>query len=336
MGSVAFLFYVSGRWTLSLDGRTSNFGRHEEALAVSREAIAERGGGTIFVGVGPGGTGPVEIKVEPTSRSVTSSAPASLETLSEALREPPALREEKKAYPEIAAEISALRASYQSARAMIEGFKDDVERDVGLGTLRLEAEYTLRQLRSSGPNLTEADLEPLTEYVSSLRGGRATQVAVRSFEKASTKVLKDVVNSLLYFSLKGAVALIFGALAYYFGHSVEVGAKVAGGLVFGSSAAAYGIVRFLGQATPVAVRAMGSTWDWAGQVGNAAEHAMAEPRRIEERVWKRCAAGVPWRHRSLARRARLAAQTIVGAGLLAFGIGVLGFVGGFFGFFQQL
>lgn len=335
MGSVAFLFYVSGRWTLSVDGRTSNFGRHEEALAASQEAVAERGGGTIFVGAGPGTKGPVEVKVEPTSRSVTSSAPASLKTLSEALREPPAAREAK-TYPEIAAEISALRASYQSARATIEGFEDDVERDVGLGTLRLEAEYTLRQLRSSGPNLTEADLEPLTEYVASLRGGKATQVAVRSFEKASTRVLKDVVNSLLYFSLKGAVALIFGALAYYFGHSVEVGAKVAGGLVAGSSAAAYGIVRSLGQATPVAARAMGSTWEWAGQVGNAAEHAMAEPRRIEERVWKRCAAGAPWRHRSLARRARLAAQTIVGAGLLAFGIGVLGFLGGFFGFFQQL
>ena len=335
MGSVAFLFSVAGRWKLSIDGRTSDFRTHEEALAVGRKAVAERGGGTIFAGPGPGPTGPVEIRIEPDAHPLPSPTPASLNTLVEELREPPAPREEK-ARPEMAAEVSALRASYQGARATIEGFEDDVERDIGLGTLRLEAEYTLRQLRTSGQNLTEADLAPLAEYVASLRGGRATEVAVRSFEKASTKVLKDVVNSLLCFSLKGAVALILGALAYYFGHSVDAGAEVAGVLVTGSSAAAYGIVRFTGQATPVATRAMESTWDWAGQVGNAAEHAMAEPRRIEERIWKRCAAGAPWRHHSLARRARLAAQTIVGAGLLTFGVGVLGFVGGFFGFVQQV
>jgi hypothetical protein len=267
--------------------------------------------------------------------------PAPVESVADALAPPaptparaPAPKVEPVAEPEgdIRADIAALRASYQQASKEIEGF-DQLERDIGRGTLRLEAAHTLGQLRSTGPGLTEADLEPLKTYVETLSGGKKSEVAVNSLNKAAKKVVRDVFASLSALALKGTVAVIAGVAAIVFGASAELGTAVALAL-FGLSAAAAAWLlresgRLAGQAAELVETITDRSWEWAGNVGTQAEGAMAAPRVIEKQLWVRRAGAAPWRHTSLATKARRWAQGIVGLCYAAFAFCALGFISGF-------
>jgi len=338
MGEIGYLNHDGQRWRLSVGGKESTFDDYEEALQQARAALI-KSGGTIYVGAGPGARpGPVRVArldIGPVASNLSLDRLTLRPPSSPAATTPTKSSEPKEALA-IDSEIAALRTAYQRAHLQIEGLGDTTEQDVGLGTLRLEAAQTLQRLRVAGVGLSEADLQPLSTYVSSLSGGKTAERAVQSFEMAAKKVLRDIFSSLLYVTAKGSVALIAGIIAFYFGYSAKLGAEVAGVFVAGGSVMLFGAFRMLTRAAPTVGRVSEGAWDWACNLGIASELALAEPRELEQQLWRRCGGAGSLRHRSLAIRARLAAQTIVAVSFLFIAIGVCGFIGGFIGFFEAL
>ncbi len=70
-----------------------------------------------------------------------------------------------------APEISELREAYREARANILQIPNELERDVGLAALRLEALHAYRELATTATGLTDATLAPLKPESTDRIGG---------------------------------------------------------------------------------------------------------------------------------------------------------------------
>jgi hypothetical protein len=206
-----------------------------------------------------------------------------------------------------------------------------VEQDIGRGTLRLEATQALGQLGASGADLAEDILRPLSDQVRSLQGGKVTEAAVKTFDMASRKVLKDVGKSLFAFKLTGSVAFIIGLVAAFSELSISAGAGIAAALVAGTLAVGP-LSRMLMNAIPAGERAFSASIRWADELGKRTDVAMAEARAIQRRLPSSLLATQSESVKSLGEQARLRAQLIIygcwgGVFLGLAGVGA-GFLGG--------
>lgn len=326
----AVVAYESGRWLLSLDGTQHAYSDLEEAVEEARGILRSAGGGTISISPGPG-TDRDTIRVSPAQPVSAPSAPA-----------PPAPAPPRPSTAATAsgspaggesrgvADIAALRTSFQHARGEIETFDDPIERNIGLATLRLEAAHTLNQLRTTGRDLSERDLEPLSTYVVALTGGETAEAAVAKVDGAAEEVLRDVGMSLAKMKLTGSIATIFGFVVLIFNRAAAVGSGAALAIMAGNSLAFYLALRLFVTYGPVAERAMNASYGWASSLGARSERALLPARQIQQRLWATYT-GAPWRYRSLAAKAQTRAKLIIvffwGAIVfvaVAFGIGFVG------------
>jgi hypothetical protein len=270
----------------------------------------------------------VKGEVAGTLGDLLSLSPGELAKRLNATPEPgPRSQAEKKA-TSAAAQAAELRAAYQGARGQIEGFDDALERDVGLGTLRLEAVDTVGCLRGSGKRLTEADLSPLRSYVDSLTGGEKAEAAVKKIDQTATSVLGEIFKSLAGVPVAGGLALAIGIGSSAISSLISAGAgahTVLGLLPLG---VVFVVWHLTGRAAQQIDHLRQYSWWWATQLGRRTETAMAEPRRLEQQLWSKHV-GTPRSHQTLASKARARAMLIVGIGWAAALGGVIAFLSGF-------
>jgi hypothetical protein len=350
MGIIAYLNYEGGRWALAAGEGSYVADDFDEAVAAAHRLLGPLGGATVYVGTGPGAK-VTSLRIQATAAAPDAAPPPLAAPDSPAPapapdRPPPpppraepavvaasvpgaAAGDPVGADGDLRAEIVDLRSSYQKSRGAIANL-GTLEQDIGLATLRLEANHTLSQLRSTGPGLSEEDLEPLSSYVATLGGGKKSELAVNSLDKAGQKVVRDVISSLSGLAAKGALALIVGLVALIFGASSELGTEAAVVLFGGSGIIVVLAIRESGKLAKFTEETVSESWAMAESVGSEAEAAMSAPREIEQRLWKRCAGAAPWRHTPLATRARRWAKAIVVLTIAAFILAGIGFAYGFY------
>lgn len=348
MGRSAFVNYEAGRWTVSLDGSSRSFGRQEEAVEEARARLRGQGGGTIYLGSGPdskgdsirvGGGEPPVARAEPQPRPAPRAPqppPAPRPPQRPPVSPPAAVATKQPAEPEgIRAGVVALCESYRRASEEIEGFADPIEKDLGFGTLRLEAANTLRRLRGSLPTPAQQELQPLSEAVAALAGGTASETAVKGIDAAGRKVLRDVGQSLLALKLVGSASFLTGLLLAYADFSVELGGNFAKAVLLGGSAV-IGLAKLITYGAPVAETAFRETTRWAEQLGNPTEAAMAKPRQAEKALLDSFAVVPPSNYKPLAARAGLRAELVVIGFWIGVCFGAFNFLVGVWGVVSQL
>lgn len=234
-----------------------------------------------------------------------------------------------------AQDMAELRERYQKARSAIAGFDDPLEREVGLATLRLEGEHTLKELRTTASGLNEADLQPLTTLVGSLSGGENAERAVKSVDKAGRSALKDVAKSLEGSTVVGGGSFVIGALLWVFNLTVDAGSAAAAGILALGGIGFFALLRSVQAAGPEMIEAAGQVWDRASGLGDATELAMAPPREMAMQIWRRAAGGAPWRYTPFALSAKRRAMAIVIACAAAIAFAASGFAYGAYSVFDQ-
>jgi hypothetical protein len=228
-------------------------------------------------------------------------------------------------------DLGELQKSYETAREQLLGLPDPVERDIGLGTLRLEAENTLLQLRQSSQRPSESELRSLTSYVESLKGGKISENAVKAIDKAAARITRDIWKSLLEMTAVGSVSLIFGLLVAYVGSSTDAGVTLANSLLTG--AISVGVVaKVLTTGGPAGERAFFDSWSWATGLGHASTKVMAPVRKVQQRLLGAAVAATAYQ--PLAEKARLRALVLIALAWAGVAIGLCAFVYGVYEGFQ--
>ncbi len=247
MGSASITLFMD-RWVVRVDGRISTCETREEAIAEARRQLGPRGG---EIAVHPG-DGEVE-RIDVIGGPPTGANPKTLGGFVDELRAkgvaaPVSPATEAPAQPAKPADLhvaaTELRTGYQEARNAIERIDDSLERDIGLGTLRLEANFTVDQLRGNGVGVTEEELAPLTSYVKKLNGGESTETAIAKIDQTSQSVLIELSKTLLGLKAASAVVLVLGLASSATGALTEAGAGAKTAIVTGlTGAAAYMLLR---------------------------------------------------------------------------------------------
>jgi hypothetical protein len=215
-------------------------------------------------------------------------------------------------------DIIALCDSYGDARKEIEDLEDEVERQIGLGTLRLEASQTLTRLRNARPPLPSNQIKPLEDYVGTSRGGRVAEWSVKAVEKGASKASKEVFSSLRETILTGSAAGVFAVLLAVGIFVVDSGQAFMTSLVLLGGGALWYFARGVEAAVSNGHRVLFESWDWACGLGSATERALTTPRQHERRLWSRVSGSSALAHpETLAARARRAAQLVVAATWIA-------------------
>lgn len=297
---------AGGGWTLALHGHEFGYAELEEAVEEARAELRREGGGTIEI-VADDGESPDRIEVHPEPTSAPAPEPAAPPAPPTARPAPPPsqpspappvraqpeerVRADEKAGEEPKTtsadeEIAALCAAYRKAFEEIEAFDDVVERDIGLGTLRLEAADTLARLQAGGARL-DGDLRPLAACLASLSGGKSAQAAVKLVDKGAEKALKEVGKSLIQLKATASVAFVLGVLAAVFNASAAAGGSVLRGVLQGGIAVGV-VFRAVMYGGPASERAAAASWERAASLGQQGERALSGPREIERRLLERC------------------------------------------------
>jgi len=222
-------------------------------------------------------------------------------------------------------DIQALCAAYRAAGASIKAFLDPVEREVGLGTLRLEASHTLKQLSSASTKATDDDLKPLRRCVAEIEGGKGAELTVKGVDRVTKKVLKDVGHSLIATKAVGSVSVIAVVLAWYLNWFQSLGASAASLVIVGGAGL---LMRIGGTTGTLGARVGAAAERWAAQLGTESDRAMDTAREIEQRLWI-AHFDEPWTYVPLTSKARARADRIVTLGWIAISAAVTAFVLGF-------
>jgi hypothetical protein len=236
---------------------------------------------------------------------------------------------------EVGARVAALCDGYRQAGEEIAKLPDPLERDLGMGTLRLEAIDIWQRVHRSLPAPSEQDLRPLDALVDGLGGGKLSEAAVKGVDAAGRKVLRDVGNSLLGLKLVGSASLLVGAALAYAGFAVELGGNFARALLAGTLATG-ALVAILRQGGKVVEQSYLWSTSRASSLGSASEAAMAKPREAERKLLAAFALVPPSRHKPLAARARQRAELAVTVFWIGVGAGGAGFLIGAVGVIEQL
>lgn len=310
MGVVAYLDHERGNWVLSVKGEALASGPIDEVVAAAHELIGRLGGGVVYGGPGPG------VK-QTTFRVEASATPA-------AAPAPAAAAPKPEPGGDTRAEVAALCTSYENAQEEMSGFGDPIETDIGLGTLRLEAAYTLERLGSGNSDLSGSELLPLTTCVESLTGGKSTERAVKLVDKGSDRVMRDVGKSLVGLKAKGAISFIVAAVTTIFNSSAGAGGTAAKGALQGGIAAVI-VLRGGWIIATQAEKAAEGSLKWATGLGSAAEAAMRGPRELERQLLGRHVGATLAAHTTLALMARRRATLIIVICWIAIAIAAIAF-----------
>lgn len=233
--------------------------------------------------------------------------------------------------PLTAREISELCEAYREARASILQIPNELERDVGLAALRLEALHAYRELATTATGLTDGTLAPLKEYASNLKGGERIESSVDALDNQAQSFASEVLKDLWGFLTTGAVVGMFAVIADIVLLAAIAGQRI-GALIFGAVIAAGSALIFVIRSADVASRWLAqtwqATWDWASSLGVAADAALSEARRLQREMLQREAGGGLGLQR-FTDRVRTRAQIVMGVAwsavviagvLVAFGI----------------
>lgn len=230
-----------------------------------------------------------------------------------------------------APEISELREAYREARANILQIPNELERDVGLAALRLEALHAYRELATTATGLTDATLAPLKEYASNLKGGERIESSVDALDNQvqsyASKVLKDLWAVLTTGTAVGILAVIADIVLLAAIAAESFGAFLFGAVIAGGSALIF-VLRSADVASRALTQAWEASWGWASSLGVPADAALSEARRLQREMLQRVAGGGLELQR-FTDRVRTRAQIVMGVAWSAVGIAVVLVVIGF-------
>jgi hypothetical protein len=221
-----------------------------------------------------------------------------------------------------ASDTEMLREAYREARTQISQYPNQLERDIGLAALRLEASQAYRELVTTAVGLTDAQAAPLKEYVANLTGGEAVSSSIdaldRSAESFAKKVMRDLMATLALAQTVGLIATLGNLLLL----AALIG-DAAGAFLFGLLVAGGSGVMFLLRGGQVAGEALGSAWNsswtWANGLGAASDKALEPARRAQAAVLARArAAALPIPR--FTDRVRTRAKAVIGFAWAAVGI----------------
>jgi hypothetical protein len=299
-----------GRWNVSANGSDRSFVEKEEAVEEARRMVRSSGGGTVEIHDRQGVRDRINVPAPTPPRrepevdaETTVAAPRPARTPSE--------------QPTSKADVARLRSAYEQAWADMAQTSDDVDRQIGLATIRIDAAQAHARL-AAAPHVSERDLAPMTAYVRELKGGEAAEWSVKQVDRYAAKVLRDAFQSLVVGAWVGAAASVVAFIT-----SVSILAQDAGAGL-GKAALGGGVViavlaRVVYYGSKGTEKAWIKSWGWAGGLGRRAENALAPVREIEKRILKAPAAALA-ASQTFAARARTRAQIILGLtwSLLAF------------------
>jgi hypothetical protein len=221
-------------------------------------------------------------------------------------------------------QILETREALREARAEIDQERDQIEREVGLATLRLEATATYKRLVTTAAGLSDDTLAPLAEYVASLSGGETAERAVAYLDSqaktAAKKASSHVNAALVAGGLAGVGALVLGIVSQAVITAENIGAALFL-LVIGGGSGLYALIRGLASVSGAAQSSFNRGWDWANSLGDRSDHALARVRQLELALWRATGAGgLP---QPFTAAVRLRARIVLGISTVLAGIGIL-------------
>jgi hypothetical protein len=231
--------------------------------------------------------------------------------------------------------LIALRESFRRARAAIEGL-DDIERQVGLASLRLEAAAIYKQLTTTAPGVPVEDVrDVLKEFTGELVGGEIAEWSVGWLDARAASITKGAISAITTYLIKGVLlggaATIVGVVVF-FGNVLTSAGEALTALVLSSGAVARAVMLTARPVAEGSQKAWIASWQWASDFGRRADLALEDPRRHASQIWAECTTA-PWRLDTFTAKARGRVQLLVGA---AWALCALGLVLVAFGAFRAL